>query len=39
MSAAGAASEQVPGPQGLKPSFLLAGSGTPEAVPFPKPFV
>src|ERR1019366_5710729 len=24
------------GPQGLKPAFLLAGSGTAEAVPFPK---
>ena len=23
----------------LKPSFLLAGSGTAEAVPFPKPFM
>src|SRR5579862_1265762 len=26
-------------PQGLKPAFLLAASGTAEAVPFPKPFV
>jgi hypothetical protein len=25
--------------QTLKPAFLLAGSGTAEAVPFPKPFV
>src|ERR1035437_6132476 len=30
-------SEQVPGPSGLKPSFLLAGSDRAEAVPFPRP--
>jgi len=27
------------GPQGLKPAFLAALSGTAEAVPFPKPFL
>ena len=26
-----------PGPQGLKPAFLLARNGTAEAVPYPKP--
>jgi hypothetical protein len=26
-----------PGPQGLKPAFLLVLSGTAEAVPYPKP--
>src|ERR1035437_3450108 len=30
---------RLSGPQGLKPSFFLAGSGTAEAVPFPKPFM
>jgi len=30
---------RVSGPQGLKPAFLLAGSGTAKAVPFPKPFM
>ena len=27
---------KLQGPQGLKPAFLLTGSGTAEAVPFPK---
>jgi hypothetical protein len=30
---------RLSGPQGLKPAFLLAGSGTAKAVPFPKPFM
>jgi hypothetical protein len=30
---------RLSGPQGLKPSILLAGSGTAEAVPCPNPFM